>query len=413
MRRRRRQPERVQSCDQLVELVVGHVEDDQLLVRREADPVRTRRLGEIGDLGQDRAGHAARDRRDADGVLSVLELLHADVVDRVLDRLGRGSVDQLAAQVLVLEDLAELLDAPVLDQELQPRLRPQPPVAVVAEHRRHGLPDVGHLVQRHPGAEPLGQHRVGGQAAADPHVQTGAVLGVVDADERDVVDLVGDVLQARDRGLVLARQVGELRIADVAPHDLVDRPGRVEHLVERFAGQRRAQHHAGAVAAGLGGLQADRGQPIPDLRHVLDPDPVVLDVLAVGDVGGVAGELGGDLAERAQRGRGQRPAVAAHPHHEVLGLEDVGVLVAGPGAVVALLALGVEAPSSASGRADPACRCCRSPAWSRCSSMRARTFSGVVVLLELFVRVERLAIAELPLALAAWALGGLRLGGGH
>ena len=86
------------------------------------DPVRARRLGEVGDLGQDRAGHPARDRRDADGVQSVLQLLHADVVDRVLDRLRRGAVDQLAAQVLVLEHLAEFLDAPVLDQELQPRL---------------------------------------------------------------------------------------------------------------------------------------------------------------------------------------------------------------------------------------------------------------------------------------------------
>ena len=104
---RRRQPQRVQACDQFVELVVGHVEDDQLLVRREADPVRARRLGEIGDLGQDRAGHAAGDRGDADGVLSVLQLLHADVVDRVLDRLRRGSVDEFAPQVFLFENLAE------------------------------------------------------------------------------------------------------------------------------------------------------------------------------------------------------------------------------------------------------------------------------------------------------------------
>ncbi len=61
---------------------------------------------------------------------------------------------------------------------------------------------------------------------------------MVDADERDVVDLVHDVLQARDRGLVLARQVGEVGLADVAAHDLLDRPRRVDHLVERLAGQR-------------------------------------------------------------------------------------------------------------------------------------------------------------------------------
>ncbi len=42
--------------------------------------------------------------------------------------------------------------------------------------------------------------------------------------------------------------------------------------------------------------------------------------------------------------RGQGAAVAADPQHEVLVLEHVGVLVTGPGAVVAGLALGVEAP---------------------------------------------------------------------
>ena len=105
------------------------------------------------------------------------------------------------------------------------------------------------------------------------------MFGVVDPDERDVVDLVRDVLQTGDRGLVLAGQVGVLGIADVATHDLVDRRCRVEHLVERLAGQRRAQHAAGAVTARLGGLQADGGQPLPDLGDVLDLDPVVLHVL--------------------------------------------------------------------------------------------------------------------------------------
>ena len=47
-------------------------------------------------------------------------------------------------------------------------------------------------------------------------------------------------------------------------------------------------------------LQADRLEPAPDLRHVLDPDPVQLDVLPVGDVGGVPGELHRDLADHPQ-----------------------------------------------------------------------------------------------------------------
>ena len=52
---RRRQAERIQAGAQLVELVVGDVEDDQLLIRREPDAIRARRLGEVGDLGQDGA----------------------------------------------------------------------------------------------------------------------------------------------------------------------------------------------------------------------------------------------------------------------------------------------------------------------------------------------------------------------
>ena len=140
--------------------------------------------------------------------------------------------------------------------------------------------------------------------------------------------------------------------------------------------------------------------------HVLDPDPVVLHVLAVADVGGVAGELGGDLAQRAQRGVGQRPAVAAHPHHEVLGLEDVGVLVAGPGAVVALLALRVQAHP-----AHPAAQILLVDAVEALLGVDVDDAGAhvqrVVVLLELLVGVERLAIAELPLALATRALDGL------
>ncbi len=328
------------------------------------------------------------------------------MIDRVFHRLGRGSVDQRPLEVLGLEHLTEFFDAPVLDQELQPCLGAQPTVAVVAEHGGDAFPDVGHLVERNPGADPLGQHRIRRQSAADPEIKAGTVLGMVDPDECDVVDLVRYVLQARDRGLELARQIGEFRIADVAADNLVDRPARVEHLVERFARQRRAQHDAGAVAAGLGGLQPDRGQPLPDLGDVLDADPVVLHVLAVADVGRVAGELGGDLAEGPQRGSRQCPAVAADPHHEVLGLEDVGVLVAGPGAVVALLALGVETHP-----AHPAAQILLVDAVEALLGVDVEDarphVERVVVLLELLVRVERLAVAERPLPLAARALDGL------
>jgi hypothetical protein len=98
-------------------------------------------------------------------------------------------------QVLVLEDLAELLHAPVRDEELDPGPGPQPPVAVVTEHPDHAGPDGRHVLQRDPSAQPLREHGVRRQAAADPEVEAGTVLGVDHAHERDVVDLVLDVLQ--------------------------------------------------------------------------------------------------------------------------------------------------------------------------------------------------------------------------
>ena len=97
-------------------------------------------------------------------------------------------------EVLVLEHLAELLDAPVGDQELQAGPRAEPPVAVVAEDRRDALPDVGDLVDRDPDADLLRQHRVGRESTADPQVEAGAELGVDGPDERHVVRLGRDVV---------------------------------------------------------------------------------------------------------------------------------------------------------------------------------------------------------------------------
>src|SRR3546814_9932518 len=49
------------------------------------------------------------------------------------------------------------------------------------------------LVERDPHAQAFGEERVGGQCATDPQVEAGAVLGVYDAHEGDVVDLGGAV----------------------------------------------------------------------------------------------------------------------------------------------------------------------------------------------------------------------------
>ena len=287
--------------DQVLDVRGLDADQHELLVRREPGAGDAVLLDQVGELDQDGAGDPADGRRDADVELAVLLLVDADVV-AVPDGGGRGlAVDERAVEVLVLEHLAELLDAPVGDQELQPGPRAQPAVAVVAEDRGHALPGVGHLVERDPDAELLGEHRVGRQAAADPEVEAGAVLGVDRADEGHVVDLGRDVVAgvAGERGLELAREVREVGVADVAALDLLERRGAVDDLVLGDAGDGGAEERARRVAAGLDGVEPDGLEPLPDRRDVLDPDPVVLDVLPVGDVGGVAGVVDADAAERA------------------------------------------------------------------------------------------------------------------
>ena len=138
---------------------------------------------------EQRAAHPPDGRGDADVRPAVGLAVHADVVaGRRSGPAGPGR--RPAAGPGTRRTRASSRNAsgaPVGDQELEPGPGPQPPVAVVAEDPHDPLPHLGHVLERHPRAEPLGQHRVGRQPAADPHVEARPVLGVVDADERHVV----------------------------------------------------------------------------------------------------------------------------------------------------------------------------------------------------------------------------------
>ena len=176
--------------------------------------------------------------------------------------------------------------------------------------------------------------------------------------------------------------------------------GGVEQLVGRDAGQRAAEDDAGGVAAGLGGLQADRLEAAPDLGHVLDADPVVLDVLPVADVGGAAGEVVAEVGEHPQLGQGQRPAVEAHPQHEVL-VGQLGVVeLRGAPAVDAGLALGVQPPP-----AEPAAEVLRRDGGEALLAVDLldplADVEAAVLLLPRLVGVERLAAVERPLTVGA------------
>ena len=307
------------------------------------------------------------------------------------------AVEQGPAEVVLLQHLAELLGAPVGDEELEAGPVAQAAVPVVAEDRDDADPDLGDLLEADPGAETLREHRVGREAAADPDVEPGSELRVDDTDEGHVVRLVGDVeaRRAGDRGLELPRQVGELGGADVTVPDLLQGRRAVDDLVGGDARHGRAEDDARRVAAGLGRHEADGLEALPDRGDVLDADPVELDVLAVGDVGGVAGEVLADPGDGAQLLARERAAVGADPEHEVLVVQLAGVQGGRLAAVDTRPTLRVEAPPA-------------HPAPQVVSGDRGEPVAGVVVddpladveavvgLLELLVVVQRRPVAVGP-----------------
>src|SRR5690606_7598869 len=104
-------------------------------------------------LLQEGAADAARDGGGADVVLAVALLVQADVVDELLGQRRGLEVGEPAAEVGVgLEDLAELLHAPVLDEELHAGPVAQAPVAPVAEEAGDDEPHVADVLLLDPPA---------------------------------------------------------------------------------------------------------------------------------------------------------------------------------------------------------------------------------------------------------------------
>ena len=78
----------------------------------------------------------------------------------------------------------------------------------------------------------------------------------------------------------------------MALKNFLDRGSSVDDLVDGDSGHGGTEDDAGHVAACLGRRQPDVLEAPPDLGYVLDTNPVKLDVLPIGDVCGVARELG-------------------------------------------------------------------------------------------------------------------------
>jgi len=78
---------------------------------------------------------------------------------------------------------------------------------------------------------------------------------------------------------VFARQVGEVLVVRELRADLVHLRGRIEDLIGVEARDRAADHIAGDFPTGPTGNETNLLEPFEDRRHILNPQPVVLDCL--------------------------------------------------------------------------------------------------------------------------------------
>ena len=170
------------------------------------------------------------------------------------------------------------------------------------------------------------------------------------------------------------------------------------------SGQRAAQDHPRGVAARLHAGQAHRLQRLPDRRNVLDPDPVQLDVLPVGDVRGAPGVPARDIGNGGKLGVVQLPPVDPDPHHEVAVVQLFGLKQRRLAPVDAGPALRVQAVP-----AEPAAQVGRVDRVEAVLGVNVDDplphIEAVVVLLVHLVGIERLVVAQCPLALTALAAG--------
>jgi hypothetical protein len=152
---------RLELRDEGLDVGVGDVADDRLLLDGQRYMSAAVTVGQIGKAGELAAAGAAGPQRETDVVAAVLLPADADVVARTGRRRRRRPVLKGVAEIFLLQHLAELLDPPVGDEELQPGAVAGLAVAVVAEHPGDAGPHLRHVVGHDEDAEPLGEHRVG------------------------------------------------------------------------------------------------------------------------------------------------------------------------------------------------------------------------------------------------------------
>ena len=136
------------------------------------------------------------------------------------------------------------------------------------------------------------------------------------------------VRRAAYRNLEFARQIRELRMERRPLPEQLRVGTRVDELVPGDAGEVIGGDVAHAVAAGLNGVHLDACKLCQDVRDVLEPGPVELDVLTCGEVAVASVILAADVRQLAQLGGPQQSVRDRDAEHRSVLLNIQAVLQA-------------------------------------------------------------------------------------
>ncbi len=104
---------------QLVHAILGNIQHQNLLVGRQADAIGTGGLGGVRERQQRGGVETTHGEGETHVLVAVVLVVYPHVIGTAHGASRCGTVRELASQVFVLEHLAELLGAPLGQQELQ------------------------------------------------------------------------------------------------------------------------------------------------------------------------------------------------------------------------------------------------------------------------------------------------------
>ena len=195
-------------------------------------------------------------------------------------------------------------------------------------HAQHRL-DVGvHVPPRQKLADDRTDDRSAAHAAADQDAHANLAV-------RRAAQIQADVVKRRRcpvfrrtgyRDLELAREEGELGMKrGPLPQNFAKRT-RVKQFIGCHAGELIGSDIAHAIATGLNGVHFDASQIGEDVRGILQPGPVVLDVLAGGEMSIAAVIASRNVREHAQLRRRQQAIGNGHAQHRRMTLDVQAIL---------------------------------------------------------------------------------------